>query len=156
MTRGRSTHLFSMLWTVSFLVILRISKCCKMTCCWFPLLSPSIWITLPQTCNLSLSIFNLVQWLENYSKQCHWRGSMHLSMNKTFRRLGVMLRRCLYNLGQNVYCLWTDIFSDVKSQIISYWISPLSNPAHSDIRNYTWLYCSSQYPSETSLLTLIE
>ena len=45
------------------LIVLRISKCCKMTCCWFPLLSPSMWRTLPLTCNLNLLNFSLMQWL---------------------------------------------------------------------------------------------
>jgi hypothetical protein len=65
---------------------------------------PATWVnTLPLTCNLSLSIFSLIQWLENYSKQCPWRGSIHLLMNKTFQRLGLLLRRCLYCLGQPLY-----------------------------------------------------
>ena len=73
-----------------------------------------MWIMIPLTCILSLSIFSLMQWSENYSKQFHWQGSMHLSMNKTFKRLGVMLRRCLYCLGQPMYCVCEQTFSVKK------------------------------------------
>lgn len=104
MTIGRSIHRCCVLRTVSFLVVLTISKCWKRTCGWFPLLSPSMWKTLPLTCNLSLSIFSLMQWLENYSKQCHWRGSYASLDEQNFPKIKSYAPKMFVLFGSTYVC----------------------------------------------------
>ena len=117
-----------------------------------------VWIILPLTCNLSLSIFSLMQWLENYSKQCHWHchTRCHWHCHSWWTKHS-NARKMFVLFGSTYVCEQTfSVMKYNKAQIISYGLWPLGNPAHRDVRNYTRLHCSSQCPSETSLLTLIE
>jgi hypothetical protein len=55
-------------------------------------------------------------------KQCHWQGFMHILLNKTFQRLGVTFRRCLYCLGQPMYVnrhfQWRNITRQVTDHLL--------------------------------------